>query len=127
MWQQSFPPVPESVADARHYAVGLIRDQRPETLALVALMVSELASNAVRHAGTPFTVRVSDDRERIDVIDTGPGLPRVERIDPHAAGGRGLRIVEELSGSWGVEHHADTKSVWFTVPGALVRPADLSA
>jgi two-component sensor histidine kinase len=83
----------------------------------VLLLVSELVTNAVRHAATPFdvTIRVDGSQVTVEVVDhdrTHP--PRLRDPLPDDTSGRGLRIVEELSSSWGSEPVADdAKRVWF--------------
>ena len=81
------------------------------------VVVTELVSNVVRHAGTDVWVDVDMDaahhRVRIDVLDHADGDVVVRSVDPAAdLGGRGLRLVEELSERWGVERRARGKSVW---------------
>ena len=84
-----------------------------------ALVISELLSNAIRHA-TPLpgsTVRVAwtlnDDALRVAVSDAGGGpMPRVAQASPAAPGGRGLGIVETLSARWGVLRDDGETTVW---------------
>ena len=63
------------------------------------LAVSELASNAVLHARTPFVVLVERiaDGVRVSVSDGDPTLPRVRQVDAATITGRGMAIVEALS------------------------------
>jgi anti-sigma regulatory factor (Ser/Thr protein kinase) len=84
---------------------------------VVELLVSELASNAVTHAGTPFTVAVERDEQRIrvEVSDTGAGKPCVRPPDLLASNGRGLQLLGALADSWGVDPHEPGKTVWFLV------------
>ena len=104
-----------SVRAARRFAAG--RVSSPERRNVVALIVSELATNAVIHAGTGFEVRISEDTDgcvRGSVTDTGGGFPNVERqLPPLGERGRGLRIVERLATAWGTERLTDGKRVWF--------------
>ncbi len=100
---------------ARRFAAG--RVSAPERRKVVALIVSELATNAVIHAGTGFEVRIREDSDGCvhgSVTDTGGGIPNVERqLLPLGEHGRGLRIVERLATAWGTEWLADGKRVWF--------------
>lgn len=83
----------------------------------VLLLVSEVVSNAVRHAGTPFelTVAVDESQVRVTVVDNDPsGRPEVQEQDPEATSGRGLYIVEQLASSWGAQSvEGNGKAVWF--------------
>ena len=85
------------------------------------LAVSELVANAVIHAHSRVTVRVSvDGRVRLEVSDTDPRaivMPRT--VEPEHLGGRGLRLVADVSRSWGVQRGTRGKTVWCEVePGA---------
>jgi anti-sigma regulatory factor (Ser/Thr protein kinase) len=83
------------------------------------LVVSELATNAVLHAGTAFRVTLTrdDGHVQITVADGGP-MP-TETSWPstaHGLGGRGLMMVDHLSSDWGVITNIDGgKSVWATL------------
>lgn len=80
----------------------------------VMLVVSELATNAVIHAGTPFSVSISatDAAMRISVQDSSSTRPVVRDGSPAALSGRGLRLVGAVSRDWGVEFSLDGKTVW---------------
>jgi anti-sigma regulatory factor (Ser/Thr protein kinase) len=88
------------------------------------LMVSEIATNAIQHAGTNFTLRIdrSEDAICFEIIDEGDGVPTVRFTSPSEMSGRGLRIVKELADTWGVRPSAlgPGKTVWFTI--GLARP-----
>ncbi|WAP55976.1 SpoIIE family protein phosphatase [Streptomyces sp. S465] len=91
------------------------------------LLVSELVTNAVVHAGTAIEVSCAldvSDREGeppslvVEVTDHHP--TRVLRGDPpdpderpEYAGGHGLRLVAEIAESWGTTYRRTSKSVWF--------------
>jgi anti-sigma regulatory factor (Ser/Thr protein kinase) len=89
----------------------------------VALVVSELLSNALRHAGPlpgakiRVTWRIDADCVQVSVGDGG-GQTRPELGEPTlaATGGRGLRIVEKLSKSWGASPDDAGCTVWAQVP-----------
>jgi anti-sigma regulatory factor (Ser/Thr protein kinase) len=85
------------------------------------LLISELVTNALRHAwGTPtLTLSVREGKLRCEVEDANPFLPHARPAlgrDEDEEGGRGLQLVELLSGSWGTDHSADGKIVWFELP-----------
>ena len=123
------PYAPESVTAARQ---GLCTDLRAlyvcaEQVDDAALILSELVSNALRHASPlpDHTVGVSwrleaatgaapaDSRLEISVRDGGSStMPRVSRPPLSGLGGRGLSIVQMLAGRWGTEMDATTTTVW---------------
>jgi anti-sigma regulatory factor (Ser/Thr protein kinase) len=82
-------------------------------------MVSELATNSLRHAGSDFRVHVErdDGQVRVAVSDSGPGQPFLRSPHPREPTGRGLRIVQALADDWGVAplHDGRGKVVWFAV------------
>jgi anti-sigma regulatory factor (Ser/Thr protein kinase) len=118
---RTFAHAPESILAARRFVAAVLRDAGGETLEHIELMVSELASNAVRHASSRFDVTVarSDEEIRVEVTDYGAGNPTMRQSEETVETGRGLRIVDTLAASWGCESLADQgKTVWFTVPPA---------
>jgi anti-sigma regulatory factor (Ser/Thr protein kinase) len=117
MGMRSFRASPAAVAEARAYANEQTQGSSPNAADVVELLVSELASNAVAHAGTPFTVSVECDNQaiRVEVSDTGNGAPCVRPPDPLASNGRGLQLLGALADSWGVDPHEPGKTVWFLV------------
>ena len=83
------------------------------------LLVSELVANAVEHGQPDIVLRIRSRPPRIGVSVQDGGRGRLTYptglADPGATRGRGLRIVDALSASWGVEA-ADPlpgKVVWF--------------
>lgn len=118
---RSFPRQPESVAAARRFAKHALRGTATEVLEAVELMVSELATNCVRHTNTAFELSVARARGRIrvEVTDRASGTPTMRSPGPDDPTGRGLQIVNMLSESWGVESRsARGKTVWFTLGAA---------
>jgi anti-sigma B factor antagonist len=86
----------------------------------VGLIVSELVTNSVRHAGVDadetivVDVMLLNDRLRLAVADPGGGtIPHVVDRTPERPGGPGLVLVDQLSDRWGVERDgAGATSVW---------------
>jgi anti-sigma regulatory factor (Ser/Thr protein kinase) len=83
------------------------------------LLVSEVASNAVRHGGRgPIQLEISKSPGsiRVAVTDRGDGFTP-GRIEPsiYQGSGWGLFLVEQLSGDWGVTLD-DGTTVWFELP-----------
>jgi signal transduction histidine kinase len=82
----------------------------------VRLLVSELVTNAVRHAGgeaVRLVVGLTGTLLRIEVHDPGHGFElKPPPNDPLRASGWGLVLVEELADRWGIDHHPRTR-VWF--------------
>jgi anti-sigma regulatory factor (Ser/Thr protein kinase) len=111
---RSFPGAMESVRAARVFVTGQLDPWAANAVAAdAAIVIAELASNAVLHARTPFTVAVSwwPDRVRIAVRDAVPlpddGDGRMMRTPGH-----GLDLVARIARSWAVEPLADGKVVW---------------
>jgi signal transduction histidine kinase len=116
--EHAFPNTVESVTRARHYALDACADLAPDVADAVAVMVSELTTNCVRHAATQFTLAIerTSKRIRVAVTDNGPGEPVVRSPTPADVSGRGLRIVRALADDWGVTPAPEQgKTVWFTV------------
>jgi anti-sigma regulatory factor (Ser/Thr protein kinase) len=114
--QQTFVPSPDSVRGCRRFVAGALSSWGLEDVEDDARsVVSELATNAVLHARTEFTLSLSTDGEllRVVVTDDSPYRPRSRsHSDPEATTGRGLMLVGLLSSDWGVEPHGHGKSVW---------------
>lgn len=82
----------------------------------VRLVVSELATNALRHAQTPFTVGLQGFAHSVvlTVHDWSPRRLVLTEPSPLEMSGRGLSIVARLSRDWGVcsDESGEGKSVW---------------
>ncbi|MFC7326139.1 ATP-binding protein [Marinactinospora rubrisoli] len=124
------PHVPSSVTAARQRLCADLRARgvRGSVVEDAALIVSELLSNALRHAAPlpppfpPETVQVSwqlvldGGWVEISVCDGGAEtLPRVAYPSAAAQGGRGLGIVQRLAAKWGTEVDDTTTTVWAVV------------
>lgn len=112
-----FLPVPEAVSSSRRFVIASLRRLGADHLVQdAAVIVSELATNAVLHAQSPFRVSVD---EAVGVVclsvqDVGDGqaAARVGKPDEHAIDGRGIAIIEALSRRWGCDTLSDGKVVW---------------
>jgi two-component sensor histidine kinase len=82
----------------------------------VRLVVSELATNVLVHAHTPFGVTLVGDDDHLVVLtvrDDSTSLPARRTAQATDAGGRGLQLVDTLSTHWGVNTDgAGSKAVW---------------
>jgi anti-sigma regulatory factor (Ser/Thr protein kinase) len=112
---RAYPPRAESVPAARHFVVGVLRAWGHEGLAAdAALIVSELATNALTHAASPFRVVV--DRHgggvRIGVEDAALGTLERRAAELDDVSGRGVAIVAALSDRWGYGPVPGGKVVW---------------
>jgi PAS domain S-box-containing protein len=100
--------------------MSLLEDAGREDLGESAvLLVSELVTNALLHAGTDIDVAAVVDRDglRVDIGDGSPHLPSRRRYAATAGTGRGLMMLESMVDDWGVTRHRDGKTVWFRLSG----------
>lgn len=117
------------VPRARRFVTGLLDGFDAADDA--ALLVTELASNAVRHGrgALEVLVEVRPDVVRVAVHDEAPQPPPVPSPAPgDAEGGRGLWLVDLIAARWGTElMPPDGKSVWFELPLSGSSPSASSA
>jgi anti-sigma regulatory factor (Ser/Thr protein kinase) len=113
---------PETISEARH-ALDRLAGFLPSTkLEDVRLVVSELVTNSVLHAGLSpddrisLSVVVSAGSVRGRVCDPGLGFEKPSKLSPRhdLRGGWGLPIVERISDRWGVEKDGHV-CVWFEI------------
>lgn len=140
VWRYIAPAVDVSVPGARHAVRDLLRRQAVpagrDLLQNLLLIVSELVTNAVKHAAVlspeiAVEVAVTTAWVRVSVEDGHPGRPKVLEADVGEAGapaadrarpgGRGLLLVREITreagGAFDVEHTAGGgKIVWAALP-----------
>ncbi|MFE5627303.1 ATP-binding protein [Streptomyces virginiae] len=90
----------------------------------VLTVVSELVSNAVRHAGgvTGFQVTVHPDRVVVEVSDRSALLPHLQAVSPLTPGGFGWRVVKTLAPGTFVRSHRNGKTIIATLPTPAGRP-----
>ncbi len=131
-----YEPLPSSIRSARLFVVDRVQQWRRDDLVdSVALLTSELVTNAVVHTGRPFTVHVSRSGGgvRVEVADLVHDLPvPPETVDldvlaalPGAGSDArrvidlrlsGLQIVARAATAWGSDPiPGDGKVVWFEV------------
>jgi anti-sigma regulatory factor (Ser/Thr protein kinase) len=119
IYRRTFAGVPASVPEVRRYAASVLNGVPQPILETALLAVSELATNAVLHAASPFEVAIDIDTERVivDVADNGSGSAAPRRARPTEEGGRGLHIVGALADAWGVRKSTPEwrKSIWFSL------------
>ena len=108
---------PGAAAAARRALSRLNTELDPPVLESLRLLVTELITNAVRHAGAPtvdLLVVVTGPAVRVEVIDQGPGFkPARDNRRGGAEGGWGLFLVERMSDRWGVGNEDPGNRVWF--------------
>lgn len=110
------PPEAGSVGRARHLvADAMTAGGHQELVDVATLLVSEVVTNSVLHAGTEIrlTCRPSRAGVRVEVFDRSPLLPTVRHYDAEATTGRGLDLVSALAAGWGVDCADDGKTLWF--------------
>ncbi|MFB7374059.1 ATP-binding protein [Streptomyces sp. NPDC056222] len=125
------PRHPRAAADARH-VLGRIAPEGHDEVDMAALLLSEVVSNAVRHADGPaIEIAVGYDRGAGvvtgAVFDTNPRMGSGARSSRDEADtdeteletGRGLDLLDAVAGTWGVATVGDRgKWVWFQVHAA---------
>ena len=118
--ERSFAPATSSVRDARRFMTTCL--QRWDLEAAVwtcQLLLGELATNAVLHAGPGgFTVVVRglpDGAVRLEVRDGSVRPPRLRDYGTSSTTGRGVALVAQLSRGWGVLPSGTGKVVWCEV------------
>lgn len=113
----TLPPDRRTPARARARLAELADAVEPGLLPRLTLVVSELVTNAVRHApGSEVEVRLVVEhprRVRGEVVDDGRGGRPEPREQGGPDGGFGLHIVEDIAAEWGV--HEGSTHVWFVL------------
>ena len=107
------------MAASRQFVGNAVTDLGTDVRDAAVLMVSELATNAIVHAGSGFEVGIERTATclRVEVTDIGAGEPKLQSPPSSEPHGRGLRIVQELADQWGMDHGASRpgKTVWYEV------------
>jgi anti-sigma regulatory factor (Ser/Thr protein kinase) len=114
-----FLRVPEAVGGVRRWLRSTLAQWGEHRLVDDAIVVvSELATNAIRHADSPFRVTItrhglgSGSLVRLTVEDLSIAQPALNASEHEQLGGRGVHLVAQLANRWGVDGHAAGKTVW---------------
>ncbi|MFB7107975.1 SpoIIE family protein phosphatase [Streptomyces sp. NPDC056291] len=108
------PDDPAAVSHLREEAVRQLSEWQLERLTFTTeLIVSELATNAIRYAAQPCELRLILDRTLIcEVSDCSSTSPRLRRATSTDEGGRGLFLVAQLAQRWGTRYTPTGKVIW---------------
>ena len=111
------PGNPDAAAHARHALARLRSDIDAPLMETLRLLVTELVTNSVKHAGADSVVlKVLVGRTAVwtEVSDEGPGFDPADSVPPSPdRPGWGLFLVERLAHRWGVHHVGRSTKVWF--------------
>jgi two-component sensor histidine kinase len=120
MASQTFAAWAASIPEARRYVSESLDHLPADLCRTAALLVSELATNAVRHAGgRQFVVEIQsypdEGRVWIGITDGDAGLPVLRAPAVTDENGRGMQLVSSLADRWGARRrrHTSEKTVWF--------------
>lgn len=121
----SVPASPDAVTALRRAVRSLDRWFGSAAAEDVELLVTELATNGVKHAAAErscdritLDARVAPNRLRIAVRDCGKGFePESRAAGREQPGGWGLLLVEDIADRWGIEREPTT-TVWFELERA---------
>jgi anti-sigma regulatory factor (Ser/Thr protein kinase) len=122
-------PTVRAPAEARGAVERLAPDLRPEECEAIQLLVSELVTNSVRHAGLErrqwidLEIETRPESVRVTVSDPGPGFQVPSRTPrPDEPGGWGLFLVERMADRWGITSQGTTR-VWFELSRPVRAPS----
>ncbi|GHA57532.1 ATP-binding protein [Streptomyces tendae] len=115
-----FPAAPDAVRTARSLVRRTLDEWRLDSVGdIAALLVSELVTNALRHATGPIGVRLVRGPAGaagvllVEVSDPLPDPPRERVARPDDEDGRGLQLVASAARRWGTRPGEAGKTVWF--------------
>lgn len=112
IWSETFQPSEASIRAARDFVQETL-SRSDQDYGDALLVISELATNVVRHARTEYTVSIQEEGQSVElsVSDGSSILPAVKDLSEHNAG-YGLLVVDRISEEWGVEPTAKGKRIW---------------
>jgi anti-sigma regulatory factor (Ser/Thr protein kinase) len=108
------PADPAVVAEARKTATRQLAEWGLDELVFTTeLVVSELVTNAIRHATAPIRLRLIRERALIcEVFDSGATAPHLRHPRTTDEGGRGLLLVSQFTQRWGTRFVPEGKIIW---------------
>ena len=112
---RSFPGECSALSATRHFVASTLESWNlHHYVENASIVVSELATNAVIHAHSDFTVSLSSDGGalRVSVRDSSRVLPVLRSPNPTTVSGRGLLLVTSIATRWGTELVDDGKLIW---------------
>ncbi|MGQ4387828.1 SpoIIE family protein phosphatase [Streptomyces sp. SAS_270] len=111
-WELSLDPA--VVAEARKSATRQLGEWGLDDLAFTTeLVVSELVTNAIRHACGPIRLRLITEQALIcEVSDGGATAPHLRHPKTTDEGGRGLFLISQFTQRWGTRYTAEGKIIW---------------
>ncbi len=111
-----FAPELRSATEARQFVEDQLRPAGAgeDTLSHAQLLVTELVTNAARHAHSAVDLTIAGEhgRVRIEARDDSTAIPMAAQVDTETRH-RGLQLIEDLSEGWGVDvRGGEGKIVW---------------
>jgi GAF domain-containing protein/anti-sigma regulatory factor (Ser/Thr protein kinase) len=112
------PAEPAVVAEARAATTRQLADWGLDDISFTTeVLVSELVTNAIRHAQSPIQLRmIMDDVLSCEVSDSSSTAPHLRRADRYDEDGRGLMLVSQLAERWGTRYTRTGKTIWAQQP-----------
>ncbi|MFH9820116.1 SpoIIE family protein phosphatase [Streptomyces sp. NPDC017230] len=115
VYVRTLPPDGKAAGQARAAVrEQLVRWGLEDLVDSTELVVSELVGNALRYGNAPGELRLLRHERRlsVEVSDSGPDLPQIQRADVSDESGRGLQLINMMCRSWGSCRTPEGKVVW---------------
>ncbi|MFC8103803.1 SpoIIE family protein phosphatase [Streptomyces sp. NPDC057363] len=115
VYVRTLPPDGKAAGQARTAVrEQLVRWGLEDLVDSTELVVSELVGNALRYGNAPGELRLLRHERRlsVEVSDSGPDLPQIQRADVSDESGRGLQLINMMCRSWGSCRTPEGKVVW---------------